>query len=178
MRKFWMVLAMLVILPLAARAQETPRVEMFGGYSNLSADLSGTNFNMSGVGVSATENLNSWFGGVLDFSTHYGKENGISTNLQTLTYGPVFTYRKNSRLHPFGHGMVGAARGGADYLNISRPEYRIALIGGGGLDVVVSPRLALRLIQADYLMTTFNSDHQNNLRLSAGFVFSFGKTSK
>ena len=75
MRKALVFLALL-ILPVSALAQQTPKVEVFGGYSNLTpnVDVSNINgnFNLSGFDVSVTENLNSWFGGVLDFSSHYG----------------------------------------------------------------------------------------------------------
>jgi hypothetical protein len=43
--------------------------------------------------------------------------------------------------------------------------------------VNLSPRIALRAIEADYFLTLLpngTSDRQNNLRLSAGIVFRFG----
>jgi len=45
---------------------------------------------------------------------------------------------------------------------------------GGGLDVAPHPRVAIRVIQADYLATRFADDWQNNLRLSFGIVLRFG----
>ena len=177
MRKALIFLALL-ILPVSALAQQTPKVEVFGGYSNLTPNVDvsnfNSNFNLSGFNVSVTENLNSWFGGVLDFSSQYGTEAGFKTNTQTLMYGPVFAYRKHPSFVPFVHGMVGAVRGGPEYLDISKPEYRIGLIAGGGVDLKVSPRVSLRLIQADYLMTRFSSARQDNIRLSAGIVLRFG----
>jgi hypothetical protein len=174
MRKF-LILLPLLALPVSALAQQTPLVEVFGGYSNLAANLNATSLNLNGVNLSVQQNLNSWFGGVLDFSTHFGKENGLKTNAQTLSYGPVFSYRKNKNIVPFAHAMVGVERGGTNYLNISQPEERLAVLAGGGLDVNVTPRVALRLIQADYLMTQFSNTRQDNIRLSAGVVFYLGK---
>jgi hypothetical protein len=55
-----------------------------------------------------------------------------------------------------------------------------AMTAGGGLDVKVSKRLTLRPIAADYMLTRFNNlltgngNDQNNLRLSAGVIFTFG----
>jgi peptidoglycan-associated lipoprotein len=49
---------------------------------------------------------------------------------------------------------------------------------GGGLDLRASRRFSFRLIEADYLLTTFDNgtnDHQNNLRISTGVVLRFGK---
>jgi hypothetical protein len=174
MRKFFLLLSLLVI-PVTTWAQGTPRVEIFGGYSNLYANFSNSSFDMNGANFSVQENLNSWFGGVLDFSTHFGTENGLKTNTQTLSYGPVFSYRKNKTIVPFAHATVGAERGGANFLEISQPETRIAVLAGGGLDINVTPRVALRLIQADYLLTRFSSARQDNLRLSAGLVFQLGR---
>jgi hypothetical protein len=48
---------------------------------------------------------------------------------------------------------------------------------GGGLDVSVNDRFAIRLIQADYLnfrTDGFSGNPVNNLRLSGGFVVRFG----
>jgi opacity protein-like surface antigen len=174
MRKF-LLLVPLLVLPVSAVAQELPRVEVFMGYSNLSANLNASSFNMNGVNFSAAENLNSWFGGALDFSTHFGTENGFKINTQSLTYGPVFSYRKVKHVVAFGHGLLGAERGGREYLNISKPEERFGMYVGGGLDVKVRPNVALRLIQADYLMTRFSGHRQDNMRLSAGIVLLLGK---
>ena len=71
--------------------------------------------------------------------------------------------------------MLGAVRGGPEYLDISKPEERFGAYLGGGFDVKVRSNVALRLIQADYLMTRFSGIRQDNLRLSAGIVFLLGK---
>ena len=47
---------------------------------------------------------------------------------------------------------------------------------GGGLDLRARRRVSFRLVDAAYLVTTFNNavnNHQNNLRLSAGVVLRF-----
>ena len=174
MRKL-LVLLPLLIFPVSALAQETPKVEFFGGYSNMEASLSHSQFNMHGFDISATENLNSWFGGTLDLSSHFGTDNGFEVNNQTLAYGPVFSYRKVKSLVLFGHGLVGVTRGGPEYLGISKAEYRFATLAGGGIDLKVSSRLALRLIQGDYVMTRFSGVRQDNVQLSAGLVLLLGK---
>ena len=158
MRKFLILLPLLVV-PASAWAQQvtTPQVSIFGGYSNMVANTNNINFDLNGVNLSVQENMNSWFGGVLDFSTFFGTENGAKTNTQTLSYGPVFTYRKVKGVAPFGHVMVGAERGGSSYLNISQPETRLAVLAGGGLDVNITPRIAIRFVQVDYLMSKFSN---------------------
>jgi hypothetical protein len=52
------------------------------------------------------------------------------------------------------------------------------LTGGAGVDWKVSPRIAIRLLQADYLHSEFlngGGNRQENIRLSTGVVFSFGR---
>lgn len=176
MRKLLVLLPFLII-PISAWAQETPKVEIFGGYSGMwaNANSSATNFYLNGVNISAQENLNSWFGGVLDFSTHFGTANGFKTNTQLVSYGPVFSYRKAKTVVPFAHAMVGVERGGTNYLNISQPEERLAVLAGGGLDLKVRPNIALRIAQVDYVYSGFSNTRQDNLRFSAGVVFYLGK---
>ncbi len=164
----------LLLAPLAANAQQTPKVEVFGGYSNLVANVSGPSFNLNGLDFSVAENVNSWFGGVLDFTSHFGTEAWNKVNTQTLTYGPVFSYRKHPSVVPFVHGLLGAARGSTNYLDISKPAVHFVVVAGGGLDVKLTDRVALRLIQADYVMTRFSSTSQDNIRLSAGITLRFG----
>jgi hypothetical protein len=49
------------------------------------------------------------------------------------------------------------------------------MIFGGGVDIPVGERFALRLVQADYLFTRFGGETQNNARFSVGAVFTFGR---
>lgn len=165
----------LLILPVQALAQQTPKVEVFGGYSYLMADINGSSFHLQGVNFSVAENVNSWFGGALDFSSHFTTEAGFRTNTESLTYGPVFSYRKHPKVVPFGHALLGAARGSPEYLSISNPGFCFGVLAGGGVDVKISSHAALRLFQADYLLTRFGARRQDNLRLSAGIVLRFGK---
>lgn len=175
MRKF-LILLPLLLVPVSAWSQVTPRFELFGGYSNMWVNANTSNdFDLHGVGFSAQENLNSWFGGVLDFSTHFGSENGFHTNNQTVSYGPVFSYRKHPGIVPFGHVMVGAERGGSFFLNISQPETRLAILAGGGVDIKIRPNVSLRIIQVDYVESRFSNARQDNLRISGGLVFNLGR---
>lgn len=163
----------ILFVPLTAIAQQTPEVEVFGGYSNLVANVSGPSFNLNGFDVSVAESVNSWFGGALDFTSHFGTEAGNKVNTQTVTYGPVFSYRKHPSVVAFAHCLLGTVRGSSDYLNISKPAWQFVVVAGGGLDVKLTDRVALRLIQADYVMTHFSSRSQDNIRLSAGITLRF-----
>jgi hypothetical protein len=49
---------------------------------------------------------------------------------------------------------------------------------GGGMDLDLSPRFAVRVFQVDYLHTTLFNDKQNNLRFSTGLVYRWGSIKK
>jgi len=167
------LLSLTLFFSIAAAAQQTPRVEVFGGYSHLLADLSNSSFNLNGFHVSAAENLNSWFGGVLDFSSHYGTRADVNVNTQSIMYGPRFAYRKSRAVTPSAHALFGAVRGSAGLYGISMPDTHFGLALGGAVDVRVSDRVAFRVVQADYLMTRFLNLRQDNVRVSTGLVFRF-----
>lgn len=165
--------ALVLVSAVSLSAQETPKVEVFGGYSHLIADLNDTSFNLDGFHISAAENMNSWFGGVLDFSTQFGKRNGLNVNAQSIMYGPRFAYRKSSAVTPSAHVLLGAFRGSAGFDGISKPDTHFAVAVGGEIDVRINRWVSYRVVQGDYLMTRFLNLRQDNVRLSTGLVFRF-----
>ena len=64
--------------------------------------------------------------------------------------------------------------------NVSASQTAFSMTAGGGLDVKVSKRFAIRPFAIDYMLTSYpslvtgTSTHQNGLRLSAGVLFRFG----
>ena len=96
MRRTITLVASLLLLCSAAMAQEVPRIEVFGGYSHLIANVNGTSFNLNGASVAVGENLNKWFGerwispaiGLL-------KTDSGSTH-RPLCYGPVLSYQERT----------------------------------------------------------------------------------
>ncbi len=85
----------------------------------------------------------------------------------------------NEKWSPFVRGMLGAANISPDCCHGT--QWRFAGGGGGGLDYNLSHRISLRLIQADYIYSSYPhiyfSNHPsewNSVRLAAGVVFNFG----
>lgn len=181
MRRFMWVIGLLVVAALPARAQNTPMIEVMGGYSYLRPDSSGAALSMNGWQASVTENLNHWFGGTAEFSGYYANATpasgppDINVNAQSFLFGPQFSHRKSSSFTPFGHILVGAFRGSQGYLGISQPKTDFAAAFGGGIDIKIHKKVALRIIQADYIATPFLNQRQDNIRLSAGIVLQFGE---
>jgi hypothetical protein len=95
--------------------------------------------------------------------------------------GGRFTYANHSRFQPFGQILVGDAHaaGGLSPSQIGvGSSDAFALATGGGLDIDLTPRLAIRAAQADYYLTLLpnrTTNTQNNLRIGAGIVFRFGR---
>jgi hypothetical protein len=175
-RVIWVIPAIL-FLCLSSQAQETtPEWEIYGGYSFLKAKLNGpgSSFNLNGGGASATQNFNNWFGGRLEFNAFGGTVSGADVTVQTITYGPVFAYRKFDRFVPYAHAQFGDVHASRGYLGISESAHKFAMAAGGGVDIKINELAAIR-VQADYLMTRFLSQRQDNIQLSTGLVFRFGQ---
>jgi len=189
MRKLWFGVSLMLLIPMAAMAQgEYPKAELFGGYSYFRANPDGLNLN--GWNASATANITNWFGIEGDFSGHYGSPRifgfevpFVDVSSYTFMAGPKLTYRTN-KVAPFAHFLLGAARASTGAFGYSLSDTAMAAVVGGGIDINVNKSLAIRAIQADYLMTRFQTgpqiafsgfdDRQNNFRLSAGLVLKLG----
>jgi len=86
--------------------------------------------------------------------------------------GPQFLYPRGKAIF-FGHALVGDARTLVRVANTEGDTAR-AVVLGGGVDLDISSRFALRVLQVDYMHTTLFNDKQNNLRFSTGLVYHWG----
>jgi len=183
MRKLFFIAALALALPIIAQAQDSPRTEIFGGYSYLRLDDVNDDRDLNGWNASVNQNILKWLGFKADFSGHYGNSTvilGTGADLNTYLFlmGPQFSLRKFDRFQPFGHVLLGVARVNADSYVTHGPEFHdsaFAMAVGGGLDVKVLDKLSVRLFQADYVLTRFNDDNQSNFRASTGLVLRLGK---
>ena len=194
MRRIFPLLGLLVFtVPEVAMGQRVQGIEIFGGYAYLREDLRstyspfyltptrfGSNFPLNGWQASITENATDWLGITQEFGGFYGTQRlqGLDNHLSTFSIlsGPRLSYPRLKGITPFAHALFGYDQAtvslpGSD-LSVTSSSYAMAL--GGGLDVKVSRRLALRVFQADYYMTRDFGSTQNNFRFSAGVVFRFG----
>jgi hypothetical protein len=175
MRKALNAICLVLLVSLTAMAQAVPKAELFGGYS-----WAGGNFH--GWNTSVSVNVNRWLGVVADFSGHYGTEtDGIVREKQSahsFLFGPRFALRKSKRVTPFAYALVGGMRFN-DNITIPGQAFSASDTGfnmalGGGLDVKVSERLAIRAFQLDYLRPNFFGEPHNRGRLAFGIVLRFG----
>lgn len=174
-RMLWIVPAILV-LSMTAHGQYVPDWEIFGGYSYLRANVngSGSSFNLNGGEGALGENMNDWFGARFEVKAFDGTTAGTRVTAQTITFGPVFSYRKWERLTPYAEVEFGDVHASAGYLGISSSANKFALTGGGGVEYNVNERVAVR-VQGDYLMTRFLNLRQDNLQVSTGVVIRIGR---
>ena len=154
-------------------AQETPKVEVFGGYSWAGGNFHGWNGTITG-------NVNNWFGLVADFSGHYGSEQDgpirINQDAHSFLFGPRISYR-GKRLTPFGYAVFGATRFHESAVvfgqKLSHSDTGFSSAVGGGLDVKVSERVSIRTFQLDYFRPNFFGEAHNRGRLAFGVVLKF-----
>ena len=181
-----------------AQDQPAPKWELFGGYSfvypggdvhgllplGVSPVSSRLEANPRGVGASLTYDFNRWFGLTGDISGHWGSgETGLNSRIDdagfyNLSLGPKITFR-GAHFSPFLEALVGDHRLEPDaFHDIDRSGFMI----GGGLDVNVTRHFALRLLRADYLMssyrygpsTTTPTTDLRGVRLQTGVVLMWG----
>lgn len=167
-------------LALALASAPASAADLFGGYSNLRFDGGG----VSGGALAATWPVAGSLGVSVQATAHFGLAQGEDLREWTLMAGPVFAPRRGHKLSPFlqlrgglgrsrrqievfgvGIGPDGVCDGGCP----SRTSF--AAEAGGGLDLRLGGRWALRLVQADYRLTRLEGESDHWLRFSAGLVF-------
>jgi hypothetical protein len=104
-------------------------------------------------------------------------------DLVTITFGPRYTLFPDRRVSVFGEALVGEADGfhslfaygsgpvASPANGTTTSANSLAVQAGGGIDLRLTLRFAIRVIQADYLRTQLpngGTNLQNNLRLAAG----------
>ena len=98
------ILVILVsVIASAAFAQDSPKVEIFGGYSYADAEVSNISKGWNGA---LAGNFTNWFGVVGDVSGHYNSQNTVGIegetvanvetkiHVYTFTLGPQFTVQR------------------------------------------------------------------------------------
>lgn len=167
-------------------------IELFGGYSFVRAPVrfTETACPTGGCPVIITTqnlNLNGWEAGgavkifgplalAADFGETSASFHGANTHLQTYLVGPQLRFP--GPISPFAHFLVGVAHesigtGVGPLLTTGPTQNAFATAIAGGLDLKVLPFISVRAVQFDYLLTHFNSETQNQPRISAGIVLRF-----
>ncbi len=180
MRKFVAVGGIILLLSVMAAAADQPKAEIFGGVSWLHIDnqgVPGVKTNYMGWDAGFGFNAKKWFGIAGDFSGNYGRllPNTPTVHSYTAVFGPQIAFG-GEHARPFAHALFGI--NSTDI--VSGGNSAFAMEFGGGLDLPVTPKFAVRLGQLDWLYTRHDftglglKDNQKNLKFAAGVVFRFG----
>jgi hypothetical protein len=184
----------LFLLPCALWAQKMPtkpaasRLDLAFTYNAQDSNLtSGNKFWMQGGSVQMTDTLTRRFGLTADLSgTGSGKisPSGAGLTLLTITVGPTYSLtfpRHKEAQRPvrfFGEALAGLANGFSSVFpgtqGAQSTARSLAVKMGGGMDIDLTPRIAVRVLQADWLRTQLPngaSNVQNNLQVGAGIVW-------
>ncbi len=170
------VVALLVGLP--AQAQDSPKAEIFGGFSVLS-ELVFDREAFLGFQARASVNLTENLGIVADFGrqsktiTEPFTGLDLTANITEYLFGPRYVVR-GERASGFIHALFGGER-----VSVPVPgqSFAVALNAfamgfGGGVDVNVGRSLAVRVIQFDWLPTRFEGVWSTEqVRFGFGIVY-------
>jgi opacity protein-like surface antigen len=178
------LLAVVALSGVSAHAQDTPKVDIFAGYSYVRENpgtAGASSFNLNGGSASIAYNANSWLSGVADFGGYHNGnilKSGVGGTLSTYLFGPRVSYRHFGRITPFGEVLFGVAHASASIAGATASDNAFAMTVGGGVDYKLTDRFAIRPVKVDYLMSRFSEtgtggNTQNNLRVSTGIVFRF-----
>lgn len=185
----------------AAYGQDNPKAEITGDYSYFRANPGLPSYfnsqNLNGGGGQFTAYLKPWLGLAGDLQG-YGSytqctkpgapvSGCASGNLFTYMFGPQIKYRAG-KLEPFAEVLLGGAHSnfyanGCTRIGIcgskSPSNNAFSMAIGGGVDIAVSPKFAIRLVDADYDLTRFGNNFtggnnsQSNFRFQTGVQFRF-----
>lgn len=215
---FALILAVCSLASYGQAANDFKKVEVFAGYSNNQVHTSISDDNnffedflddregFNGFNFSVTGNVNRYVGIKGDVAGHYKNIKfevprfaSTSVSDQYKLKSSIYNFaggvqvkdnatQQGLRFRPFGHAMVGFARGKqevedsenlfcAQVIGIICPSdlnntiYGVSGIIGGGLDIKASDRISIRAFQIDYNPTRLYGSTQHNVRFGVGVVF-------
>ncbi len=141
-------------------------------------------FGLNGGSGWAAFNFNRSLGIVGEIASQHASNisgTGADLTLTSFLAGPRYTWTHAGRFAPFAQLLLGGAHASGSLApgNSGLPgsANAFAMTAGGGLDIGLTRRIALRAFEADYYLTRFDNgvnDHQNNLRIVSGVIFRLG----
>jgi len=197
-RKTLCLAAIAFLSSICVWAQDTPRVEVFGGYALARVDdkngATQARINLNGWSSAVTVNFTRNIGAAADFGGYYGTHDTppftpmtcqpcitvpgvpVSTRVHSFLFGPQVSFPLNP-VTPFAHALFGTAHIKSEFTvppQLSADTSAFAYALGGGLDVSFSRLLAWR-VQLDYMRSNWNFQSQNNMRVATGLVVKLGE---
>ena len=195
--RFIVAFAVALLLGGVAIAQEDHKFEVTGDYSyfrfNPGLSRYFNSHSLNGGGGDVTYFLTSMIGAKADLQG-YGSYTECtkpgapivgcaSGNLFTYLFGPEVKFRMG-KLQPFGEVLVGGAHSNL-YANAcskisglcgskSPSNNAFAFEVGGGVDFTVTEKIAIRIVDADYVLTRFGNNFTGGNNSQSNFRFQTG----
>jgi peptidoglycan-associated lipoprotein len=164
-----------------------PRFELSVGYLHLNANAppgAGCKcFGLNGAYVSGGYRVKDWLNVVGEATgSHANNISALGQNLTLMTFmGGPKVQAHVGHLVPFGQALFGVGRGSDSYFptatSFTTSASGFAYSVGGGLDINLTRRFALRAVDAEYLRTSLpngSTNSQSHLKIAAGIVIKFG----
>jgi len=198
MKRILLLVMVLFVASVSAKAQDHPKFEAWGTYSIFVADIDVLdNETLHGFGLGIQGNLNSNFGIVAEFTSNHGASGPVTfsrpgtiflipeldTTVRTFLFGPRLSFRAKA-VTAFAHFLAGGAnsklRDEKGISGFEEDNTEFAMGVGGGFDLNLGRHYAIRAAQFDYLPihTDLNvrlaggtSSWLHNTRFQTGFVF-------
>ena len=193
-----------MLFAIGAAAQDTPKADLFLGYSflransarNIPAFTANGGLGTLGFNINDHVGLEFEFGGYHNGNIH---DVQFDTTMMTYLFGPRFALTgRSKRVSPYIHTLFGGIHlttslpvavavnplspSTSGRIAASQDNFAMAL--GGGLDVRLNHHISLRPIQLDYAMTRLEdfgqsgqpsqNRNQHNLRYATGISINFG----
>ena len=170
---FRLALLGLALAAAPAAAGEPLGSDLFAGYSYLKlAEVS-----RSGANLASDFHAFGPIAGFVDASAHWGSDSGTSIRDWTLMAGPGVRIGNRGGTLLFVRVLAGVLSDHTSIsvldVDISEGSTRFAILAGGGVDVRIAARLALRA-QGDYLWYDATSGSTSGFRVSGGLVYRIG----
>ena len=164
--------------PNAGGRRLVPLIELFGGYGFARFDngAGASASNLNGVIGSFGWNVKPWLQIVADSSYNFVTVSSVKSVMYGNHWGPRIFYRGRNRwgLTPFVEGLVGGTRADITVPGVggyTTSQNVLSYKVGGGLDMKLSRKIEIRLLDVDYYRTSFGTNlYQNNYWASAGIV--------
>jgi outer membrane protein OmpA-like peptidoglycan-associated protein len=138
--------------------------------------------NLNGWNAALDINAHKNFSVVLDFGGHYGtlgeSPDSLDLKFHTFMIGPRLKF-PSERFTPFVHALVGMAQLNSSVEgNHLFSDKLFSMAFGGGLDINLNRRIAVRPVQVDYLTERRQGEFLDNFRYSGGIVIKLGITNR
>ena len=168
-----MCLISLLVIPHPVLAADGVPVEASGGYSYLHDQDASSNF-PSGWTGSVSAGINSRLSVVGELGGSYQTLTTPSGNVTGHIYsflgGARYTAYSAGKVSVFGQALIGAARSSLGADTTVSPETNFAFQPGGGMDVTLAPKWAVR-VQGDFRAVRVSGATTKQERVAAGIVF-------